>query len=102
MKKAYAEIRWNTPAEGGRTVPLQSGSIYYPLIAINSEIDPDPWSVCFVVPPTGDDGTSKICFSMLVDNNGTSTFFNKLCIGMQFKLLEGHRVVATGIITAFG
>ena len=101
MRKVRAEIRWLSSAEGGRKIPLQPGLMYYPLITIDPQIDPQPWSVCFVVTPIGDDGTSKICFSMLADNDGANAFINKLCVGMHFNLLEGNRVVATGIVTAF-
>lgn len=101
MKKAYANIRWNSYAEGGRKIPLQPGYMYYPHISVDPQIDSQQWSVCLLVTPSAPDGTSTISFSMLADNEGASRFFSKLHVGMNFKLLEGNRIVAVGKILQF-
>ena len=98
MKKACADIRWTSYEEGGRKIPLQPGNMYYPHISIDPQIDSEPWSVCFLVTPAGPDGTSTISFSMLADNEEANRFFAKLRVGMEFKLLEGNKIVAVGKI----
>lgn len=98
MKQVYADICWNTYAEGGRKTPLQPGLMYYPHISIDPQIDSQEWSVCFLVTPIDSDRTSKISFSMLVDNEEANRFFAKLHVGMKFKLLEGKKIVAVGQI----
>ena len=98
MKKAYADIRWNSYAEGGRKIPLQSGKMYYPHISIDPQVDSRQWSVCFLVTPIGPDRTSTISFSMLADNEEAKRFFAKLYVGMEFNLLEGNKIVAVGQI----
>lgn len=98
MKKACADIRWNSYEEGGRKIPLQPGNMYYPHISIDPEIDSEPWSVCVHVTPIVTDRTSTISFSMLADNEEANRFFDKLHVGMEFKLLEGNKIVAVGQI----
>lgn len=98
MKKAYADIRWNSYAEGGRKTPLQPGKMYYPHISIDPQVDNHQWSVCFLVTPIGPDRTSTISFSMLADNEEANRFFTKLYVGMKFNLLEGNKIVAVGQI----
>ena len=98
MKNAYAKIRWNSYTEGGRKTQLQPGKMYYPHISIDPQVDSHQWSVCFLVTAIGPDRTSTISFSMLVDNEETNQFFAKLRVGMDFKLLEGNRIVAVGQI----
>ena len=98
MKQAYANIRWNTYAEGGRKTPLQPGSMYYPHLSIDPQIDSQPWSVCFLVTPMDSDRSSTISFSLLADNEEANRFFAKLSVGMKFNLLEGRKIVAAGQI----
>ena len=98
MDKAYADIRWNSYAEGGRKTQLQPGKMYYPHISIDPRIDSYQWSVCFLVTPIGPDRTSTISFSMLANNEEANRFFAKLYVGMEFNLLEGNKVVAVGQI----
>lgn len=100
MRRACADIYWVSCSDGGRKTLPQPGVMYYPHIAIDEKIERQSWSVCFLVTPISHDKTSTISFSMLVDNEETNCFFSKLCIGMDFKLLEGDAIVAVGKITS--
>jgi hypothetical protein len=91
MKKACADIRWNSYEEGGRKILLQPGYMYYPHISIDPQIDSEPWSVCFLVTPIGPDRTSTISFSMLADNEEANSFFAKFHVGR-------NKIVAVGQI----
>ena len=99
MKKAYADIRWVSAAEGGRKAPLQPGFMYYPHIFIDPAIDSQEWSVAFLVTPVGDDGISKISFWLLAEGGEAEAYFAKLSVGRQFAFTEGRKVVAKGIVT---
>ena len=98
MKNFCAEIQWTSCSMDGRKTLPQLGVLYYPHISINREIDNRSWSVCFPITPINYDGSSTICFSMLVDNKDTRQFSSKLCVGMNFTLSEGNTIVATGKI----
>lgn len=98
MRKACADIRWISYSEGGRKTLPQLGVMYYPHISIDQKIESQSWSVCFLVTPISHDRISTISFSMLIDNEETNCFFSKLCVGMDFKLLEGNTIVAVGQI----
>jgi len=98
MRKAFADIRWISYSEGGRKTLPQLGAMYYPHILVDQITESQSWSVCFLITPVSHDSISRITFSMLIENEETSRFFSKLCVGMEFKLLEGDTIVAIGQI----
>ena len=98
MEKVLANIQWLSADEGGRSVPLQVGEVYYPHISIEEIDNGQPWSIRFPVTPIREDRNSEICFSLLADNEESRAYTARLFMGQKFRLLEGRTTVALGTI----
>lgn len=98
MQYAIANVYWYKPAEGGRKhIPIQ-GLPYYPHIKLHSKPN-EVWSVCVYTEQVDANNESVIAFSPLARNEEALIFFSSLDNGMEFRLLEGNKVVAIGQIT---
>lgn len=93
-----AEITWLTPEQGGRT-HLPSGPRYVTVARFWDGADrdaEDSWSLIveFIEPPAY--GTARARVRLLVPEAPSEV----LCPDCRFDLLEGHRVVAHGLIVS--
>lgn len=99
MSQHPARIRWYSPEEGGRSVPLPCGIKYYPLIELDDFSYPEGvgWSVWFFTTPTNKEGICHIALSLLVDDvPGAIALESHFLPGSTFRLLEGYKAVAEG------
>lgn len=98
MKKIVAKIQWYSAENGGRRRSLDIGVKYFPTIILDEDETSTPWSVYFITAPVEQNGWSRICFSMLVDNEETVRVEKKLVPGTHFHFYEGAQKVARGIV----
>ena len=102
MKYATASIIWEKNENGDRLINPTVGSFYYPLIYLDNSfvnrIINKGWSIKFLVTEADRNDLCTIKFRMLVNNQESLIFFDKLRPGSRFYLTEGRRKVAEGRI----
>ena len=99
MKEIPAVIKWLSAKEGGRKKALDIGVKYFPTITLDEDSLHTHWSVSFTTMPINLDGSSKISFCLLIDNDATRSIEELLVAGTKFCFCEGSKVVAKGIVT---
>ena len=94
MKEYRAIISWKTAQNGGRKT-LPTGSKYAPIIKVEQEQcnDDSEWSILVTIRSILSKQQTIACMRYL-----STSAPDKLKIGDKFSLLEGNRVIATGMI----
>ena len=96
MKYYDAKINWIPPAKGGRKKIPQTDNGYYPIIVVGDQqfdLQNALWSVCVYITKQINDFET---FSKIRYFSEDAPF--DLLSGETFKLYEGHKLVAHGII----
>lgn len=97
MKKLVkARITWLAYEEGGRKNPPPAGTRYCPIVIFSDmkNTHDELWSADFICTDVDDNNTSVVDFSFLAEDAP----YEYLSIGNEFKLLEGNKKTAIGII----
>ncbi len=90
MSKAI--VKWLAIKDGGR-IPIPSGTRYSPLIEIEGMSKTEAWSSDFICTETVD-GEMVVEIGFLVEKAPEYL----LTLGAKFKLYEGIKLVATGVV----
>ena len=77
------------------------GNIYSPHIVSMADADRVHWSVRVIVNQSIDENSCYAELAMLAKNVDAQHFFSELKIGSEFILVEGNRITAFGVVTAY-
>lgn len=98
-KEIAAVTKWLRAEEGGRKTALDIGVKYFPTITLDEDRIHAHCSVSFTIIPINLDGSSKISFFLLIDNDAIHCTGELLAVGTKSCFCEGSKVVAKGIVT---
>lgn len=98
IRKVYAHIKWTSLEARRRSSDIPVNTTYYPHIALEKDPSGVRWSVGFIVTTMNELMESDIELFLLIDNEDTNSFQNRLTPDTRFNLYEGNIIVANGYV----